>query len=68
MTIYAVTNGNVVLENRILWNGVILIEDGIITQVGESHNIIIPSCAHRIDAKGAYVGPGFVDIHRCSYT
>ena len=63
MAIYAVTNGNVVLENRILWNGVILIEDGIITQVGESHNIIIPSCAHRIDAKGAYVGPGFVDIH-----
>ena len=58
-----IENAQVVLENGIIWDGAILIENGIIQKVGNRHNMDIPSDAHIIDAKGAYVGPGFVDIH-----
>ena len=66
-----IRNGQVVLENGILWDGVIVIEDGVIAQVGSSRDITIPADAESIDAKGAYVGPGFVDIHvhgSCGYS
>ena len=59
----AITNAKVVLENGILWNGVILVEDGKITAVGKSNEIVIPDDAQICDAAGLYVGPGFVDIH-----
>ena len=58
-----IKNAQVVLENGIIWDGVILIENGIIQKVGNRHNIDIPENANVIDANGAYVGPGFVDIH-----
>ena len=58
-----IKNAQVVLENGIIWDGVILIENDIIQKVGNRHNINIPENAHVIDANGAYVGPGFVDIH-----
>lgn len=58
-----IENAQVVLENGIIWDGAILIENGIIQKLGNRHNMDIPSDAHIIDAKGAYVGPGFVDIH-----
>jgi len=58
-----IKNAQVVLENGIIWDGVIFIENGIIQKVGNRHNIDIPENANVIDANGAYVGPGFVDIH-----
>ena len=59
----AIFNGQIVLENGILWDGVILIEDGKIKSFGSRWELEIPSDFLQIDAKGAYVGPGFVDIH-----
>lgn len=59
----AITNAKVVLENGILWNGVILIEEERILTVGKADEITIPENSEVIDASGAYVGPGFVDIH-----
>lgn len=59
----AVINANVVLTSGILWDGVILIENGKIKEVKAQRDIKIPDCAEIIDAEGAYVGPGFVDIH-----
>lgn len=61
--ITAITNAQVVLENGILWDGVVLLEGDRIAQVGSAREIEIPEHATQIDAKGAYVGPGFVDIH-----
>lgn len=61
--ITAIQNAQVVLENGILWDGVILVEDGKIIRVGSCRDVEIPEGAERIDAGGAYVGPGFVDIH-----
>ena len=59
----AIKNANVVLENGVLWDGVILIDGDRIAAVGEEDKIEIPADAEVIDANGAYVGPGFVDIH-----
>ena len=59
----AIENAKVVLENGILWDGVVLVEDGKIAAVGKVGQVQIPEGAERLDAKGAYVGPGFVDIH-----
>lgn len=56
-----IENGNIVLEDGIIWDGTILIENGKIKEVGK--NIEIPTDAQIIDACGAYVGPGFFDIH-----
>ena len=59
----AVVNGKLVFPERII-NGNILIEDGRITASGM---IDVPEDAEIIDAKGLYVGPGFIDQHSHGY-
>ncbi len=61
--IKVIENAKVVLENGIIFDGVIVIEDEHIKAVGARGRVGIPDGAEHIDAKGAYVGPGFVDIH-----
>ena len=58
-----VNNARIVLENGIIWDGVIVIENGKIKNIGNSQDVDIPLNSYVIDAKDAYVGPGFVDIH-----
>ena len=58
-----IENAKVVLESGILFHGVVLVDNGIITAVGKAGEIEVPENAQRVDAGGAYVGPGFVDIH-----
>lgn len=62
-TVTAIKNAKVVLENGILYDGVILVENGRIAAVGDAREMEIPTDAECIDAGGAYVGPGFVDLH-----
>lgn len=64
-TVTVIENANLVLENGILWDGVILIAGDRIVQYGKASELAekIPGDALRIDAGGSYVGPGFVDIH-----
>ena len=49
--LYTITNG-------IIRNGTILIEDGVIAEIGQSVNV--PKDANVIDAKGKVILPGFV--------
>ena len=58
-----IKNANVVLEDGIIWDGGIVIENNRIIKADKLQNIQIPKNADVIDAQGAYVGPGFVDIH-----
>ncbi len=58
-----IRNAKVVLEHGILFDGVIFIENGRITEVSAAREAVIPEGADIIDAGGRYVGPGFVDIH-----
>lgn len=59
----AITNCQLVLENGILWDATLLLDGDKIAAFGEAREIEIPSGTEIIDAEGAYVGPGFVDIH-----
>ena len=59
----AIVNANVVLEQGIIFDGVILISDDRIVEAGRARDVKIPENAVRIDAGGRYVGPGFVDMH-----
>lgn len=61
----AIVNGKLVFPDRIC-DGVILIEDGKIIASGE--NVVVPSSAEVIDAKGLYVGPGLFDQHLHGYS
>ena len=56
-------NAKVVLETGILWDVVVLLEGDRIVAAGERRDVEIPAGCEMIDAEGAYVGPGFVDIH-----
>ena len=56
-------NAKVVLETGILWDGVILLDGDRIVAAGDRREVEIPAGCEMIDAEGAYVGPGFVDIH-----
>lgn len=54
-------NAKIITPYKIIDNGYIIIEDGIIRQVGTG-DLEADDCTP-IDAKGNYVSPGFVDIH-----
>ena len=41
----------------------VLVEKGLITQIGESSEIIIPKRARVIDGSGKYLIPGLMDMH-----
>ena len=58
-----IKNANIVLENGILWDGVLVLDGDRIAKFGSAEEISIPAEARYIDAGGKYVGPGFVDIH-----
>lgn len=58
-----IKNAKAVLEDSILDNAVLQIKDDRIVKVGTEESIPIPSGTPCIDAEGAYIGPGFVDIH-----
>ncbi len=59
----AIIHAQIVLENETLQNGVLLVENGKIVNFGTEQDVAVPENAKVIDAKGLYVGPGFVDIH-----
>lgn len=58
--ITAIVNATVVLPDRLVENGAILMEDGKILAAGK---VLPPKDAKIVDANGLYAGPGYVDIH-----
>jgi len=60
-----IQNAQIVLENGILWDGAIIIEDDRIIKYGKESELMdnVLGDAVLINAEGAYVGPGFVDLH-----
>ncbi|MBQ8747790.1 MAG: N-acetylglucosamine-6-phosphate deacetylase [Clostridia bacterium] len=59
----AIVNANLILEEGIVFDGVVLVENGLIAAYGEKGAVEIPADAEIFDAGGKYVAPGFVDIH-----
>lgn len=59
----AIINANLVLNDRILEDGAMLVCGDRILVIGKKDQVVIPSGTEIIDAEGLYAGPGFVDIH-----
>tara|TARA_X000001036_G_scaffold74650_2_gene66142 strand:- start:44 stop:3388 length:3345 start_codon:yes stop_codon:yes gene_type:complete len=61
----ALTNATLITMEgeNILKNGIVLIRDNRIEDVGDAADISIPENAEVIDLKGKYLLPGFVDTH-----
>ena len=59
----AIINAELVMRDHLIPEAVLLIEDGKIAGFGEMRTTPIPEGCEIIDAQGAYVGPGLVDIH-----
>ncbi len=59
----AIINAELVMHNHFIPEAVLFIEDGIIAGYGEMRNTPIPEGCEILDAQGAYVGPGLIDIH-----
>ena len=58
-----ITNGKVVLRDRVIPTGEVYIEDGIIQYAGKAGDHRGQLAATKIDAEGGYILPGFVDMH-----
>ena len=56
-------NGTVILPDLLLDDGVVLCAEGKISNIGRYDDITLPESVIRVDAKGGYISPGFVDIH-----
>lgn len=58
----AIVNANIVTPNGILYDGKLVIQDDKIFDILTCDDAITAD-AEIIDALGAYIGPGFVNIH-----
>ena len=64
----AIINAELVMRDHLIPEAVLFIEDSKIAGFGEMRTTEIPEGCEIIDAAGAYVGPGLVDIHSHSGT
>ncbi|MCC6014293.1 MAG: amidohydrolase family protein [Desulfurococcaceae archaeon] len=48
---------------RVIENGVVVIRDGIITDIGTRGSVEVPEGAEVLDLKGLFVMPGLIDAH-----
>ncbi len=59
----AIINTKLIMEDGIIWDGVVTYENGKIVEAGWKKDVTIPDGAQIIDAQGLYTAPGLVDIH-----
>lgn len=59
----AIIHANIIQKDHYIPDGILIIEDGRISDFGELRHLGIPEDAAVIDAGGDYLGPGLIDIH-----
>lgn len=59
----AITNTKLILEDGIVFNGVLLFDNGVILAADGEDKVKIPANCDIIDADGKYTAPGLIDIH-----
>lgn len=57
------TNGTIITPIREIPNGTIVIANGIIEDFGPEFTVHRREAQRTIDVKGAYISPGFIDLH-----
>lgn len=55
--------GNVILPDRVLPEGAVLVDGEHISVVGAERDVTVPGGVMVVDAADGYISPGFVDIH-----
>ena len=55
--------GTAILPDRLVSDAVLISTHGRISAIGSSRDLSIPHGAVRVDARGGYIAPGYVDIH-----
>ncbi|MCC5940888.1 MAG: amidohydrolase family protein [Balneolaceae bacterium] len=53
----------ITITGETIENGVLVVENGVITAVGASGDVTIPQNAERVDVTGKVIMPGIVDTH-----
>ncbi len=61
LSLLLIYNGKVITPCRLIDNGCVLVKDGVIEYVGAGP--VEPEYCEKMDAKGNYISPGFIDIH-----
>jgi len=56
-----IKNGRIITAHRIIENGSLLLDNGIITEISDKD--IVSRADTLLDAMGNFVSPGFIDIH-----
>ena len=59
-TMWCIHNARLILSDRIVDRGWLLVADKLIQAIGQD---VPPDVPHRFDVDGSYVAPGFVDLH-----
>lgn len=59
---FAITHATVVLEDELVENGAVVVQGGLITDVGASESLATNGLPV-VDARGAYLIPGVIDTH-----
>ena len=60
---HAIINTKLILEDGIIWDGVLIYENGKILEAGWAKEVSVPEGAEILDAQGLYTAPGLIDIH-----
>ncbi|MGF7058771.1 phosphonate metabolism protein PhnM [Brassicibacter mesophilus] len=60
---YLITNGQIVMEDRILTGYDLIVENDRIKKIAKKGENHLTSDFEIIDANGGYIAPGFIDIH-----
>ena len=50
-------------RERVLKDQTVVVRDGVIAELGDARKVRVPSGAVRIDGRGKYLLPGFIDMH-----
>src|SRR5918996_1231265 len=67
MNEFAIVNATVVLPDRVLDGGAVLVKDGLIADVATDAAALNERPAWQIDAEGAYLLPGIVELHNDNF-
>ncbi len=60
---YVLAGGSIVTPHRVVKDGALHIEEGVIKTIEDDNPLNLGGDAERIDCKGKIVMPGFVDVH-----
>jgi N-acetylglucosamine-6-phosphate deacetylase len=63
MSVWAISVGKAITPHLEIQDAVVLVDGSRVLAVGPRDEVAVPAIAHRVDASGMTLMPGFVDVH-----